>query len=229
MQYLIARRDGVTRDELVANWFANHMPAVIAGQHTAAEQGRNHAFRYIATLFDPVGDEPQEWDGVAQLWWNDPLPRAAGPHGTEPRDTFQQKAEPYTGWPTTEYVILDGDIPFEPNTLSDPFPCTRSGFYKRTWLIRADASVSHDDLAAHWLEVHAPNVAGVMAAHGGVRYVVSLSDEPDVDPYVGMAEQWFTDEDAFAAYLAAFENDGFGDLIGGASGFVSTTEFVGIP
>ena len=35
MIYLIRRRSGVTREALVAHWFANHMPDVIAAQQAA--------------------------------------------------------------------------------------------------------------------------------------------------------------------------------------------------
>ena len=56
MMYLIARRAGVTREELVANWFANHMPAGIQGQKDQAVRGRRFARRYIATLFDAAAD-----------------------------------------------------------------------------------------------------------------------------------------------------------------------------
>ncbi len=94
MQFLIKRRQEASREELIANWFANHMPDVIAGQYRSAEKGRPHATRYIATVFNPVPKGDQVWDGVAQLWWDDPLPRVGEPHGAEPRDTFQQKAEP---------------------------------------------------------------------------------------------------------------------------------------
>ena len=39
---LILRRAGVTRDELGANWFANHMPAVVRGVAPQALAGRPH-------------------------------------------------------------------------------------------------------------------------------------------------------------------------------------------
>ncbi len=53
MQYLIRRRATTTREELIAHWFANHMPAVIARQETNRAAGELHAERYVATLFDP--------------------------------------------------------------------------------------------------------------------------------------------------------------------------------
>lgn len=40
MIYLIRRRAATSRDELVAHWFANHMPGVIENQVRARESGR---------------------------------------------------------------------------------------------------------------------------------------------------------------------------------------------
>ena len=231
MQFLIKRRQEASREELIVNWFANHMPDVIAGQHRSAKKGRPHATRYIATVYNPVPKGKQVWDGVAQLWWDAPLPRAGEPHGAEPRDTFQTKAEPYVGWPTTEYVVLDGELDLTPNTLNDPFPCTRSGFLKVTVLLTAKDGVNHDELSAHWLNVHAPNVAGVMEQVGGFRYVISLSMEPDIDPYAGMAELYFPDSDSLRRYREVFVSDGLENFhdIDAYLVFYSSTEMVGIP
>ena len=49
MMYPIRRKAATSREELVAHWFANHMPAVIASQEAGAAKGRLHASRYIAT------------------------------------------------------------------------------------------------------------------------------------------------------------------------------------
>ena len=38
MQYLIRRRPEVSREDLVANWFANHMPDVISNQIRSQER-----------------------------------------------------------------------------------------------------------------------------------------------------------------------------------------------
>ena len=125
MIYLIKRRSTTSREELVMHWFANHMPAVIQSQKDAAARGRAHARRYIVLLFNvnPEGEHP--WDGMAQLWWDQALPKPQVPHGTEPTDTFQQKAEPYMPWATTEYVVIDGS-----ERLSTS-PLTFSSFFTR--------------------------------------------------------------------------------------------------
>lgn len=233
MMYLIKRRPSTSREELVAHWFANHMPLVISGQQARADAGKLHATRYIATLFDAGRDGTHVWDGVAQLWWDRPLPRPDGPHGGEPTDTFQQKSEPYTQWGTTEYVVIDGSdrLPVEPLTLNPPFPTTRTGFVKMTFLVKAAAGADHDAFFAHWLDVHAPNVAGVMNEVGGFRYVISHSLEPDVEPYAGMAELYFPDDDSRRAFGRTIQPDGMERWTepGGTVVLRSHTEMIGIP
>jgi len=232
MQYLITRRAGTSREELVAHWFANHMPLVIGANERAADRGRPAARRYLATLFGPDRDGVHAYDGVAQLWWDAPLPRLDTPHGTEPTDTFQQKAETYVPWPTLEYVVLDGaeHLAFEPNSLNPPFPCTRSGFEKVTFLVGARDDADPGALFDHWLDEHIPNVVGVMEKVGGFRYVVSHSMEPHVDPFVGMAELYFPDTETWKDFVTTVGPDGFERFTDAAKTVVlhSDTEMIGI-
>ncbi|MCP3913168.1 MAG: EthD domain-containing protein [Actinomycetia bacterium] len=232
MNYLIKRRPSTSRDELVANWFANHMPAVIAGQLAAAEKGKLHARRYVATLFDADRDGNHVWDGVAQLWWDQALPQPDQPHGTEPADTFQQKAEPYVPWATTEYVVIDGSerLPLVPNTLNPPFPCSRSGFLKVTFLVGIQGDADPTELFDHWLNVHVPNVGGVMNEVGGFHYAVSHSTEPGAGPFAGMAELYFPDADGWRRYRKTIQADGMERWVDPATTVVlrADTEMVGI-
>jgi uncharacterized protein (TIGR02118 family) len=210
MMYLIKRRPETSREELVVHWFANHMPAVIESQAGLAERDKPHATRYIATLFEADQSGNHAWDGVAQLWWPQALAKPAQPHGSEPTDTFQQKAEPYDPWPTTEYVVIDGsaNLPVTPLTLNAPFPTTRSGFFKVTFLVVAKPDTDFDAFFAHWLDVHVPNVESVMDTVGGLRYVVSHSIDPGAEPYAGMAELYFSDPTGWKKYRQAIQADG---------------------
>ncbi len=233
MLYLIRCRPSTTREELIMHWFANHMAAVIRDQLDRAEQGKSHARRYIATLFDADKDGSHPWDGVAQLWFDRPLPRPEVPQGTTPTDTFQQKAEPYMPWATKEYVILDGSrhLPVEPLTLNPPFPCTRSGFFKVSFLVGAKERCDYDAFYDHWLRVHVPNVRSVMEEVGGFRYVVGHSLEPEIEPYAGIAELYFPDESGWRKYRSVIEPDGMEEWVDATKMLVlrARTEMVGIP
>ncbi len=233
MMYLIKRRPETSREELVAHWFANHMPIVIARQAEQAARGKLHATRYIATLFDPdkAGEHP--WDGVAQLWYDKPLPVPATSHGTEPTDTFQEKAKPYIPWATTEYVVMDGSerLPVVALTLNEPFPTTRTGFFKITFLVAAKTNTDFDALFAHWLDVHVRNVTSVMHQVGGFRYVVSHSLNPEQEPYAGMAELYFPDASGWQRYRETIEPDGMERWVSDTETLAlrAHTEMIGIP
>ena len=233
MNYLITRRESTSREELVAHWFANHMPIVIDAMAGLKARGRGAANRYIATLFDADRDGHHAVDGVAQLWWDEALPKPDEPHGSEPTDTFQQKARPYVPWGTREFVVMDGSehLPVEPLTLNDPFPCTRSGFFKVTFLVKAKPDSDYAAFFKHWLEVHVPNVRGVMEKVGGFRYVVSHSLEPDTEPYAGMAELYFPDASGWQAYRENITPDGMEQWAADEGTLVlrSHTEMIGIP
>ena len=233
MLYLIKRRATTSREELVAHWFANHMPQVIRSQTDQRNQARLHAWRYIATLFEPNSEGEHPWDGVAALWWDRPLPVPAVAHGTEPTDTFQAKAQPYLPWGTTEYVVVDGTerLSTEPLTLNEPYPMTRSGFYKVTFLVRARPATDFQAFFDHWLGTHVPNVSQVLARSGGFRYVVSHSLEPQQAHFAGMAELYFADAAGWREYLSRIQPDGMEQWVADEGTLVlkSHTEMVGIP
>ena len=233
MQYLIRRRHGTSREELVAHWFANHMPLVIAAMQNQEARGKLHATRYTATLFDADSTGEHPWDGVAQLWWPRPLPRPETAHGVEPTDTFQQKAEPYVPWPTTEYVVLDdrNGLAVHPLTLNAPLPTTRSGFCKITFLVKARPGTNYQAFFDHWLNVHVPNVRNVMETVGGFRYVVSHSLEPEQEPYAGMAELYFDNVDGWRRYKQTITADGMEEWAQDEGTLVlrAQTEMIGIP
>ncbi len=229
--FLIKRLPEVSREELVAHWYGNHMAGVVAAQRRQGERGANHAFRYIVTLFgaNAAGEHP--WDGMAQLWFKEPLPVPDKAYGRPPRDTFQQKTEPYLPWTTTEYVVMDGALPAEPLTLNDPFPSTRSGFFKVSFLVAAKPGTDYDAFFAHWLTKHVPNVRSVMEQVGGFRYVVSHSVAPAAEPYAGLAELYFPDESGWRGYRQTVKADGMEEWVDmeRMKIFRSNTEMVGIP
>ena len=233
MVYLIKRRATTSRDELVAHWYANHMSPVIAAQKELAVVGLPYARRYIVTLFNTEMRGNSRWDGMAQLWWDQPLPMPAEPSGTHPKDTFQQKVEPYLPWATTEYVVVDGSerLPVEPLSLNAPFPSTRSGFFKVTFLVTARPGVDYEKFFDFWLDTHVPNVAATLKAVGGFRYVVSHCMNPGHGPYAGMAELYFTNPAGWQRYQESIQEDGMGEFVNRAAMPVLSgdTEMIGLP
>ena len=232
MLYLIRRRPTASRDELVANWFANHMPQVAAGMNRARAAGKVGASRYWATLFESPDGEPPVWDGVATLWFDMVIPNPEVPHGTTPVDTFQEKAEPYTGWATREHVVMDPGpgLAVAANTLNDPFPCTVSGFHKLVVLMGALPGCDFNEFFHHWLGVHAGNVADLMRRVGGFGYVINVSVEPAQQEFAGSAELYFPNEAAAAAFFKGLQPDGLEKFVAADKTlmFMSQTEMIGI-
>ena len=230
MMFLIQRKPETSREELLVHWFKNHMPEVIDMQQELRDKGRAHAWRYIATLFEADAEGSHPWDGVAQLWYDKAWPRPAEPIGSEPMDTFQQKAKPYVSWATKEYVFLDGELPIEPLTLNEAFPTTRSGFYKVTMLAALKDQSDHQTFTEYWLNDHAPRAVDRQREAGALRYVVSISYESD-EPYAGMAELYFENTATARKYFSEREQDELESWLDKDRSLVMTsqTEMIGIP
>ena len=229
--FLIKRKPTTSREEVIAHWFGNHMPIVISNQQRSAAKGRRHASRYFATLFDADRNGEYPWDGMAQLWWDAPLRMPKVPHGTTPTDSFQERSEPYVPWNTTEYVVMDGGLEVQPLTLNDPFPNTRSGFFKKSFLVKAKQGTDYETFFSHWLDVHVPNVESTMRQVGGFRYCVSHSINPASEPFAGLAELYFPNKSGWEDYKQTIQPDGMEQWVD-ASGMLvlsSSTEMIGIP
>jgi hypothetical protein len=168
---------------------------------------------------------------MAQLWWDAPLNMPKVPHGTKPTDSFQERAEPYLPWATSEFVAMDGELPVTPLTLNEPFPTTRSGFYKQVFLVAAKPGTDYLAFFEHWLSMHVPKVRERMEQVGGFRYCVSLSQFPDVAPYAGLAELWFPNRSCRDDYVSRVTPDGMETWVDVAATQVygSQTEMIGIP
>ena len=209
------------------------MPAVIAAQKTASERVRASASRYIAQLFNTPSDERARWDGMAQLWFEQPQPPSENLAGVNPTDTIQVKAEPYSGWATREYVVVNGSdrLSTAALTLNDPYPSTRSSFYRINYLVAVRPDTDYDVFYDHWLHVHVPNIEGVMHQVGGFRYVVSHSIYPERAPYAGMAEIYFDNESQWHEWRQTIQADGMEKWMNGSNTLIMNggTEMIGIP
>jgi hypothetical protein len=223
MIFPIKRRAATSREELIAYWFAHHMPGTIKAMGDIGSG-------YIGTVFD---DHDYPWDGIAQMFLDKPLKTPDGGHGMIAADSFHEHVQPYFGWATREYIVIDGSkhLPVRPLTLNAPFPTTRSGFFKVTYLVKARPQIDHEALYDHWLKVHSPNVSKTMGEVGGFCYVVGHSLDPDNAPYAGMAELYFPDQSAWELYRETVQDDGMGQWVADEGTLVlyAQTEFVAIP
>ncbi len=86
--------------------------------------------------------------------------------------------------------MIDGSnrLSTEPLTLNAPYPSTRSGFFRMSFLVGAKPGTDYAAFFDHWLNVHVPNVRATMEDVGGFQYVVNHSMEPETVPYAGLAE-----------------------------------------
>ncbi|MCK9276054.1 MAG: EthD domain-containing protein [Syntrophales bacterium] len=233
MIFLIKRKPATSREELVAYWYAHHMPKVIEINRNQEAKGNLFARRYIVSLFDATRKGEYPWDGMAHLWFDSPLPKPEVPLGIPPKDSFQQKVEPHMPWATREFCVIDGSeyIKVEPLTLNAPFPCMRSGIYKVNFLVKAKEGVDFDTFYSHWLNVHIPNVKSVMEEVGGFRYMVSHSIHPQDEPYAGLAELYFNNETDWIKYREAIKDDGMEEFLDLKKTRIlkTKTEMIGIP
>lgn len=224
MIFLIRRKPSTSREELIAYWFAHHMPLTIK---VMGDVGTG----YIGTIFDDDGGLP--WDGYAQMFLDEPLETPEAGHGAKPADSFHERIEPYYGWATHEYVFIDGSahLPVRPLTLNPPFPTSRSGFFKVTYLMTARPGVDHDEMAEYWLTEHARNVTEAMGKADGFGYRAGLSVDPARAPYAGMTELYFKDRAGWERYHSSLHEDGMGQWIDDdqTQRYFAQTEFVAIP
>lgn len=208
----LRRRDGVEHDQLVAHWRDPHAPGVKA--HMGPD-------RYAITFFDPR-DGKAPYDGMASLAYDDvevakahtgkntPAPVAA--------DGFVDLVQlPMQRTQVVEHVMVAG--PGDgPATAAE-----REAAFKMTFLVSARDGEDPASIHRHWLDLHAPNVVSNFVASGGVRYVVNLADlAGGAQPFLGIAELWYRDRDAFKAHQIA--DDGFNARTTGIA--LSGKEFV---
>jgi hypothetical protein len=228
---LIQRKETTTRDEMIAHWYANHMPNVIERNENAKAAGEPNAWRYEASLFEPNDASRQKWDGMAALWYASSPQIPSELRGLNPTDTFQQKVEPYRIFATEEFVFVDGNLPTSPLTLNKPFPTTRSGFLKQISFVQPKPGIDLQTFRDHWLDIHGPNVRDTMKLAGGFRYSVSLALNPEGAPCFGIPELYFPNRESQDHFWKILKTDGFHEMSDQKETvrYRCLTEMVGIP
>ncbi|MPY96062.1 MAG: hypothetical protein GEV08_24280 [Acidimicrobiia bacterium] len=186
----VRRRDGVPHDELVEAWRDEHIPNVV--RDLAPD-------RYAVTFFRQREGTP--FDGMAVLGFDDAeRGRAVFTRSDPPKacfgDALTQRAVPRAFvFDATERVQVDGP----------------RGPFKSVALVTKRPGTPMADFVRHWLDVHAPNVAGAMSGHDDeFRYVISIGESLAEDaPYHGIAEVYYASADAWKAHGKALRPDGF--------------------
>ena len=228
MIFPVRRQIETSHTEFVASWFAHHMPFTI---NAMGDQG----WGYIGTAFnhsDDIQDPP--WDGIAQMFLNKPLPNPPGGFGVIPADSFHERAvQPYFGWATTEFMVVPGGDQLEvrPLTLGEPFPTSRSGFFKVVIFTPASRNTDPQQLETHWRRTRAPQIEQAMTEVGGFRYVVSLDQGNEIgeqiSAYAAMEELYFNKPADWDNFLTIVKPDPL--VPDHAPHYFSDTEFVAIP
>ncbi len=182
-------KHGVNPTVLLERWHTEH--AALVGEHLAPS-------RYAITTVD----KPKRgYHGIAIAHLSDGqqdvlanLPQAIR------ADPFYDMIGARTAMTLSEHVIVDGET-------------TAAGFKIAAFVCRR-ADVQPEEFFEHWLQIHAPNVAGYLGrTEGALRYVVNhFVDAPQDAPFHGVAELWYTDEAASKAHLGAVPSDGFEEL-----------------
>ena len=208
--FLVKRADHVTHDELVRHWQEVHLAGV--AEHLRPDH-------YRVTFFDQRDDTP--FDGMAVLWYDDPergryMLGEGSPEAIR-RDGFLERVQmPHVVLDCEEHVIVDGPRPEDA--------------LKVTALVNAKSGIDGQDLYRHWLDVHAPNVAGgLRSTAGGHRYALSFATQGPSEPeFAGMAELWYESADASRAHAEKLEDDGFGRFADAAVMLIGR-EIVAVP
>lgn len=190
----VKRRAGVPHDELVAAWREEHVPNVVRDLDPD---------RYAVSFFRQ--QEGTLFDGMAVLAWDDEargraVSRPAKPLQRAYDDALTARAAPAVVFEATlEHVAADGP---------------RGPFKSVVWVTKRPG-VPMDELVHHWVDVHAPNVAGAAATAGvgGFRYVISVGEGlADDAPFHGVAEFHYESKDAWKAHGQVLQPDGFEKL-----------------
>ena len=178
--------DTVTPAQLLGHWRGDHTKLV--GEHIAPE-------RYAIT---ELVKSKRGYHGIATMHLRDNQADVLNPAPPELQaDPFYDMIGSRTVMNVTEHVVVDG--------VPDP-----EGF-KITGFVRRAPDVSASQFFAHWLELHAPNVAEhLVATKGALRYVVNHDTQAADDAlFHGVAEIWYSDAEASKTHLDAVPDDGF--------------------
>ncbi|WP_101295599.1 EthD domain-containing protein [Halegenticoccus soli] len=182
---LLVRKEGMTHDEFVDYWQTNHTP--IAREIEGV-------VRYATVL--PVDPEHAEFDGVAELYFEDldALHDALGSEGSRDYDPAKGKAKE-----AREDVDNFLDVERRPRFIGeeivqkDETGGDTTGLYKHSAFLVRKEGMTHEEFVDYWQTNHTPIAREI---EGVVRYATVLPVDPEHAEFDGVAELYFEDLDA---------------------------------
>jgi uncharacterized protein (TIGR02118 family) len=187
---LLVRQADMSHDEFVRYWQDSHTPIA---------RNIEGVVRYHTVL--PVEAEDAEFDGIAELYFDDleALYDALGSPGSRDYDPTKEVAAEaredvdnflaveerprLIGEETVELDETDGDT---------------TGLYKHSAFLVRKSELSHAEFLDHWANTHVPLARDIP---GVVRYTRVVPVTPEVAEFDGIAELYFEDLEALEAAL----------------------------
>ncbi len=187
---LLVRKPELSHEEFVDHWQNNHTP--IAREIEGV-------VKY--TTVQPVDADAAEYDGIAELYFEDlgALYDALGSEGSRDYDpekgTAKEAREDVDDFLAVhERPRLIGEEVVE----KDETDGDTTGLYKHSaFLVRKDG-MTHEEFVDHWENTHVPIAREIP---GVVRYARVVPTEPEHAEFDGIAELYFEDLGALRASL----------------------------
>ncbi|MDS0242422.1 EthD family reductase [Haloferax sp. S2CR25-2] len=180
----------MSHDEFVTYWQDNHTPIA---------RDIEGVVRYQTVL--PVDPEASEFDGLAELYFDDldALHDALGSEGSRDYDPAKGKAR-------EARADVDNflDVERRPRIIGeevvekDETGGDTTDLYKHSAFLVRKAGMSHDEFLDHWANTHVPLAREIP---GVVRYARVVPTDPERAEFDGVAELYFESLDALRAGL----------------------------
>jgi uncharacterized protein (TIGR02118 family) len=186
---LLVRQSDMSHEEFVDHWQNTHTP--IAKEIEGVT-------RYQQVL--PTDEENAEFDGIAELYFDDldALYAALGSEGSRDYDPAKGKAKEARE-DVNNFLAIDERPRFigEEIVQKDETDGDTDGLYKHSaFLVRKDG-MTHEEFIDHWQNTHTPIAKEI---EGVVRYTTVLPTDPEHAEFDGVSELYFeTLEDLHAA------------------------------
>ena len=177
---LLVRKPDMTHEEFVDHWQNTHTPIA---------RDIEGVVRYTTVL--PVDPEHAEFDGIAELYFEDldALHDALGSEGSRDYDPAKGKAKEARE-DVDNFLAIEERPRFigEERVWKDEVDGDTDGLYKHSaFLVRKDG-MSHEEFRDHWENEHSPLASDI---EGVVRYQTVYPTDPANSEFDGVAELYF--------------------------------------